>query len=354
MNKKFLAIAVGAAMVAGATTATAGDEPTFYGKIHVSLDSMNNGTSGSATEDGTFISSNSSRLGIKGKVDLSGSLKAVYKYEMSTSYDDGAAVNGNRNAYLGLNSGGHTVIAGRHDMPYKTVGRKFDLFGDTIGDTRTMTRHSNASVPICGCGADWADRRSNVLMYTGKFDAVGVKVAYGSEEGTDDTSDLGLGITYKGGPIKVMFAHETHGKGNLGGVKDSTGDVLNGSYKMGNLKFLAGYHQVSDVAGIGGIDVSGYMLGAAMKSGMNTFKIQYSASEFDVTGFSDTAGTMIAVGADHNFSKKTKVYVVYATVSNDDQVDFQLGRGTGHDATTSASAPGDGGSGLSLGMIHKF
>ena len=56
MNKKLLAIAVGAAMVAGATAATAGDEPTWYGKIHMSIDSMDNGGDLTANEgDGIFV-----------------------------------------------------------------------------------------------------------------------------------------------------------------------------------------------------------------------------------------------------------------------------------------------------------
>lgn len=352
MNKKLLAIAVGAAMVAGATAATAGDEPTFYGKIHMSIDSMDNAADAPNDSDGIFVSSNSSRLGIKGKVDLDGGMKAVYKYEMSTHYSTNQDVDGNRNAYLGLNSGGHTVIAGRHDMPYKTVGRKMDLFGDTIGDTRALTR-------LKVDGDDWADRRDNVIMYTGKFDAVAVKVAYAPEEGKDDSSDLGIGVTYKGGPIKVMFANETHGKGNLtaGGapvVKDSTGNTIGASYKMGNMKFLATYNAVSNVGGNDGVDANGWGLGAAMKSGMNTFKIAYSSVEIDATGLSDSDATLIAVGADHAFSKKTKVYVVYSQISNADNVDFAFAD-TGHDGTVAASpVGGDSPSGFSLGMIHKF
>jgi predicted porin len=171
MNKKLLAIAVGAAMVAGATAATAGDEPTFYAKIHMSIDSMDNGGTGDAA-DGIFVSSNSSRFGFKGAADLDGGLKAVYKYEISTDYTGGLA--GNRNAYLGLKGGFGQIIAGRHDMPFKTVGRKFDLFGDTIGDNRAVTR-LGSKLDFGGglkSGDDWADRKSDVIMYTNKIGAV--------------------------------------------------------------------------------------------------------------------------------------------------------------------------------------
>ena len=348
MNKNILAIAVAAAMVATATVATAG-EPTIYGKIHVSIDSMDNdATLAADAEDGLYVSSNSSRLGIKGAVDLDGGLKAVYKYEMSTDYSSAGNVNGNRNAYLGLKGGFGQIIAGRHDMPFKTVGRKHDLFGDTIGDSRAIMRAKDS-------GDDFADRRDNVVMYTNTFGAVGVKVALGQEEGTDDAGDTGIGISFKQGPLKVMFANETHGTANLtGGTKDSTGNILAGSYKMGNMTFLAGYMAISDVTGAAGTDVTGYTLAGVMKSGMNSFKLQYTGAEVDATGLTDSAASLLSLGVDHKLGKKTSVYAVYAAISNDDNVDFNFSD-TGHAGTVGASTTGgDSPSGISLGMIHKF
>jgi predicted porin len=346
MNKKLLAIAVGAALVAVATAATAGDEPTFYGKIHMSIDSVDNGGSVDG-DDGLFVSSNSSRLGIKGAVDLDGGLKAVYKYEMSTNYST-ADLAGNRNAYLGLKGGFGQVIAGRHDMPFKTVGRKHDLFGDTIGDHRAVTRAKLS-------GDDWADRRDDLIMYTNKFGAVGVKVAYGSEEKTKDSSDLGIGLDFKQGPLSVMYAHETHGTAPLtAGTEDSSGDILAGTYSMGSMTFAAGYAAMSDVGGttadIG--QVAAYTLGGAFKSGMNTFKLQYTSAETDV---SDTASTILAVGVDHKLGKKTTIYAVYASISNDALMSNSFNSSGGHDKTyNNPSVAGDDSTGISVGMIHKF
>jgi predicted porin len=346
MNKKLLAIAVGAAMVAGATAATAGDEPTFYGKIHLSVDMLdNNDPAPGADADGIYVSSNSSRLGIKGAVDLDGGLKAVYKYEMSTDYDNNALA-GSRNAYLGLKGGFGQVIAGRHDMPFKTVGRKNDLFGDTIGDNRAITR---ARIN----GDDWADRSSDIIMYTNKFGAVDLKVAYVVEdEAGDDSEDLGIGINFKQGPLKVMFANETHGNGSGAGVKDSTGNIIAASYKMNNMKFHAGYGAISDIGGVADTDGTVMTLAAAMKAGMNTFKLQYTTLEQDVSGTKDDA-TVTAVGVDHKLGKKTSVYAVYAVIANDTNTAYGVDSGGGHGSTLGGIADEDSG-GFSLGMIHKF
>jgi predicted porin len=362
MNKKLLAIAVGAAMVAGATAATAGDEPTFYAKIHMSIDSMDNGGTGDSA-DGIFVSSNSSRFGFKGAADMDGGLKAVYKYEISTDYTGSIA--GNRNAYLGLKGGFGQIIAGRHDMPFKTVGRKHDFFGDTIGDHRAVTRAGGNNIvdvdgagPLGKSGDDWADRRSNVIMYTNKFGAVGFKLAYAPEETGKDNTDMGLGLDFKQGPLKVMFAYETHGKGNLdafqgdvnnasGTLDDSTGMMLAGTYKMGSATIAAGYGQIESLDGVDGADADVMTLGAAMKSGMNTFKIQYTNTDFD-----GDAASITALGVDHKLGKKTKVYAVYAAIANDDVVGMGFG-GTGHSSTVS-NVIGEDASGFSLGMIHKF
>ncbi len=352
MNKKLLAIAVGAAMVAGATTAIAADEPTFYGKIHVSIDSMDNDAAAPNDEDGIFVTSNISRLGIKGSEDLGGGLSAIYQYEMFTDYATAGAVMGERNAFLGLKGGFGQVIAGRYDMPFKTIGRKHDLFSDTIGDTRALSR-------VKGDGDDWADRRDNLIMYTNTFGPIGLKVALGQEEATDKGADIGIGISYNQGPVNVMFVSETHGKGNLGNpvgtaTKDSTGNALMGSYNMGNMQFLAGYSMISDVQGSAGSDYNLFTLGGAMKAGANTFKLQYTSGEVDCTGCTGTAATLIAVGADHKFTKNTKAYVAYAAIDNDANMDMSFSD-TGHGATVAASPnDGDSPSGLSLGLIHTF
>jgi predicted porin len=328
----------------------------------MSIDSMDNGGTGDAA-DGLFVSSNSSRLGIKGAVDLDGGLKAVYKYEMSTNYStadqstttvlgtgekvvtkQSNGLSGNRNAYLGLKGGFGQVIAGRHDMPFKTVGRKADLFGDTIGDTRQVLRGKVGK-------DDYADRRDNVMMYSNKFGAVDFSLAYAPEETGKDNTDMGLGLGFNAGPVKVMFAHETHGGGNLGTNNDSTGDMITGMYKMGDMAFLAGYGQMSDVDGNKGDggQLTGYTLGGKMKSGMNTFKLQYSAAESDV---SKSASTLLALGVDHKLGKMTSVYAVYAAITNDDAAAAGF-TNSGHDATVAAVAAKDA-SGISLGMIHKF
>lgn len=69
----------------------------------------------------------------------------IYQYE--TGFDagmngkaasNGGALGSQRNTFIGATGTWGTVIAGRHDSPFKVMGRDYDLFGDTIGDSRNI------------------------------------------------------------------------------------------------------------------------------------------------------------------------------------------------------------------------
>ena len=80
MNKKLIAAAIAAAMVAPAAYAQA----TLYGKFHTSIDKNDND---SYDEDNWEVNSRASRLGVKGSEDLGGGLKAIYQLEVNVNSD---------------------------------------------------------------------------------------------------------------------------------------------------------------------------------------------------------------------------------------------------------------------------
>jgi predicted porin len=344
MNKKLLAIAVGAAMVAGSTAAMA--EATLYGKIHVSIDSLDNGSSVATTDndpaqDGIFISSNSSRLGIKGSEDLDGGLKVVYKYEMQSDYND-AVIAGSRNRYVGLSGGFGTVLVGAHDTPFKTIGRKHDLFGDTIADARNLTNDGSND-----------DRLSDLILYKNKFGAIGFAVSYQVEDSTVGSGGSSLGVTFKQGPLSLAAATANLSGGNFGATaEDQTGISVVGKYKFGPATVGVRYQDDTNKGGLDGADGTVTGVSASMKSGMNTFKINYLTRDNESATDDDT-GTLIALGVDHKMSKMTKVYAMYATMDNDDTANFGLG-GSGHDGDKPGATTGESYTGLSVGIVKKF
>src|SRR5690606_32163799 len=70
---------------------------TWYGRAHVSADFLDNGA-----DSATNVSSNSSRLGIRGSADLTDNLKGIFQIETTIAYDNGAGSLANRDTFVGL------------------------------------------------------------------------------------------------------------------------------------------------------------------------------------------------------------------------------------------------------------
>ena len=106
MNKKILAAAVAAAMVAPA--AALANDVTVYGIAHVSIDYLDSDNQGI---DGFDIASRASRLGFKGTEDLANGLKAIWKMEFGVDIADAGQCPGDLNGALAL-TGSPTVGQG--------------------------------------------------------------------------------------------------------------------------------------------------------------------------------------------------------------------------------------------------
>jgi len=339
MNKKLLALAVAGAMAA---PLAAQAEVTIYGVAHVSVDALDNDASGEDERDGLFVSSNSSRIGFKGSEDLGGGLKAIWQIESSVDLAHSGGVLAGRNSFVGLAGGFGAVIAGRHDTPFKIIGRKVDLFADQIGDAQNLTS-------VGGIG--WDLRPNNVVAYISPtFNGLQAIVAYVAEDGGEDTDAYSLNLTYSNGPLFLGAAYEQHNEGLttlVGGDDEETGFRLAASYEFGAFKVTGLYQNLSDVGGVSGDDADAWGLGAAYSFGNNVVKAQYYSVDSDATGDAD----MWAIGLDHNFSKSTTAYIAYAQTDNDDDGAYTM-EGPGHGSHF--DVVGDKPSGFSIGLIHKF
>ncbi len=353
MNKKLLTLAVGAALAAGMSVAQA--EVTVYGKAHASIDVIDN----DAGSEQTFISDNSSRIGVRVSEDIGGGMKALGQWEISTRTDIANTMTPNRNSFLGLGSDAFgTIRVGKYDTPYKDIGRKTDLFNERVGDTRNVIGLGSAD------GAFDA-RPSNVVRYDSPSFG-GLQVALLHKSGAEETSQNGAGaatapadngarynsasVSYQGGPLFAAFGYETH---DATGSDDETGMRLGVGFKSGALTVNALYEMLSDVGGTAGADADNYGVGAAFKFGNATAKAQYFISEPDVVGASADS-TLMAVGLDYAFSKTVTAYVAYAQVDNDPGRDNSVASANGGHGDTLAVVDGTTPSAFSVGMEMNF
>ena len=139
MKKSLIALAVAGSFAAPAAFAATANVD-IYGVMNIAIEDTD--VSGRDLN----VVDNFSRIGFKGSEDLGGGLKAIWQIESQLSnnaqdgvggaYDAGTTGDslGNRNTFIGLSGGFGTVLAGRHDTPYKIATGKYDIFGDTIAD----------------------------------------------------------------------------------------------------------------------------------------------------------------------------------------------------------------------------
>jgi predicted porin len=350
MNKKLLAFAVAAAFAAPMVANADSGNVTIGGTLKVSVDSLDNGN-----DRNWNVSNNSSNIWFKGAEDLGNGLKAVWQLTTYVGLGDTGAPSGqnswtNGNSFLGLAGGFGTVVLGKHDTPFKILGRKVDLFGDQIGDSRNL---------ISAGGATWDLRPDNVLAWiTPTFSGFHAALAHvtnvGAGAATETSIDAwsALGI-YENGPITAGLAYERHNMSNTGAAtmpNDESAWRLAGGYDFGAGKVNALWQRMSDIGG-GTTDRSTWGLGASFKVGGGAAKIQYTKAG-DVSNTSETGATMWSLGYDHNLSKRTVAYAAIAKTSNDNAATFSA-FGGGHGDNPGIMV-GDNGTGFSLGLTHSF
>ncbi len=314
MKKKLLALAVAAALPMVSQAATA--DVTIYGKIHTSIDYVNPDAKGA---DSIYdVTSRASRLGFKGSEDLGDGLKLIWKMETSYNTAEGG-FGGGRNTYIGLAGGWGTFLYGRHDTPMKMSTGKLDLFVDELADY-------NAT-------AGFVDIRANdaIAYVTPSFSGLTLVGAVVPDADYDGTGDLGgaysVAAMYSNGGLFLAAAWEQ--LDDLFGGANVDHWRIGAGFDMGNFHIGAVYADQGNITDSNNLQISG-----AMKFGNNKVKAMWAQIDPD----SGSKLNAWAIGLDHNFSKRTKMYVQYA----DSEAGLQ-----------STNPSGDQ-SGFSFGMVHKF
>jgi predicted porin len=343
MKKKLLMAAVAAALVAGPMVVAHAAGATLYGHMHLSMDRYDN----DVNEEGT-MSSNSSRFGIKGDEDLGGGLKAIYQMESGVfNVDEGnGGLSGDlRNTFVGFSGGWGTVKLGRHDTPYKDLGRKLDNFNEQVGDMRNFI----------GNAGTYDKRVSNMIRYESpNFSGLNAVVQNTSNNGDEFVAgshkDTSVGLNWTAGPLFLGAAWNEVGNATN---DDTTGMRLAGAYTFNDFMIGLLWESLSDIGGIAGTDRDAMGLVASMKMGNNKFKFHWlDADELD--NAANTGGDMWAIGVDHMFSKTALVYLNYASVGNDTASTFNTANGPGGHGDFLAASAGKDATAFSAGYILKF
>ncbi len=240
MNKKLVAVAVAGLLAAPLAAQAQTANVTLYGRLNLTMEAVNgqqlqdpaNGLpvpGGASGVNRTVyrVSSNSSRLGVRGSEALGGGLSAIFQIESNVSADTGGGLLGTRETYVGLQGSWGTVKMGNFLAPYDDIHPIF-------GNVPTLT------TSILSTAALWAQGSQSI--YNGGFDArQGNSIRYDSPRvkgflgsvqisqldassgqggvnyGTTATEQrhayiLSTGGFYANGPFQAGVAYEAHNK----------------------------------------------------------------------------------------------------------------------------------------------
>ncbi len=350
MKKSLIALAVAGAVSAPAFAATSNVD--IYGIMNIAIEDMNHTPTGAAGANQKYtpsVVSNTSRWGFKGTEDLGGGLKAVWQIESKLDNNGttiGGTTVGDRNTFIGLAGDFGTVVAGRHDTPYKLGTGSLDIFGDTIADYN-LGRADGVEVLMNAHDA----RVGNALAYisptwSGFHFAAAVVLANDPTSNNDSIDATSLTGVYANGPLFGSLSYQNV-KDVVAVGADSKAWKLGLGYSFGDAKVGFIYEKVS--ADTTAKDRKSYLVNGSYAMGPIVLKAQYGkVSDAYFSAGSDDQN-MWALGADYNLSKRTTAYFVYASADSDITKAATVLTG----ATLSASNT-SGADGWNIGIKHSF
>lgn len=373
----------------------------LYGHLDLSIDDATKGLGDRANigAQGKLgwvpdISSNLSRIGVRGSHDLGNGLKAVFQIETqvdvsatpgSTTDASSKGAFASRNSFLGIAGGFGAFKAGKTDAPYKlstgrmdpfsaTVGDYNSIMGNTGGDNRAEfdTRLSHAAwyespkmgaFSLSALFAPGQNRASdNSIVAEGEPNCSGGNNAPCTDGSFGDVFSI-AGVLNTG-PLYAIAAYELHKKVNRTGdeappvpvgavgVVDETAYKVGAQYKLpSNTTLNAIFERMTRNAPDSNFNErqrNGYWLALTQKltpeddlnlgwaHAAKTPGGPGSGTMADGTlavGSLDDASNMYALGYKHHWDKQTTWYAVYARQANHAAAHYDLGA-SGHGITT--------------------
>lgn len=311
MNKKLLAIAVGATLVAPMLAAQA--DVKVYGRIYGELASEKNGNP--ATFDGITQDDNQgeSRVGVQVTEDLGNGLKAFGVVEWGFDVNDNCstttsgtscALFQNRIGYAGISGGFGSVALGTFDGAYKTAGGVgYDPFVAT-----GLQARGNAGMAASAFGQS-SYVNPMVEYKSPNFGGFTGQVQYGVAEGTAADGDMLIALKYGAKDWEVVYGYAKDDGTNKKNQK------IGGKAKFGNFT-VTGQYEATDITASTFDGGPGKFLYASLTYQMGNWGLTGALGQYNADAASKDAD-YLALGARYSFSKNTSAIIGYRKTDSD-------------------------------------
>ena len=330
---------------------------TLYGRVAGGVDYMNKIATGNGkTGDLLRYGSNQwgvSLWGLRAREDLGGGLSAVMNLESAFSSGDG------QGAGLGLFS--RYAVVGLSSNTYGTLwlGRAMGL-PDSEGWTVDPMGMQAISIGTLQNGRSWGSRGNAITYTSSNWGGLSFRAQAGLN-GTAGNFNAGRqlagSLSYENGPILIKGIYEE--------IRDAKGEFTNlytasrlyeagATYVVGSLKLFGGY-SLTRSGGATVADADNPM--AANKQQQFWLGGNYQVSPaLTLVGGAYRAirnnsagnGTLLALGANYFFSKRTLLYGTVGTVMNGGNAAFSV------EAGSNRPLAGASQQGIYTGIVHQF
>jgi len=383
MNKKLVAVAIAGALASPLAAQAQTANVTLYGRLNMDLEFVNGKQADGSNPTVNRVSSNSSRLGVRGTESLGGGLNAIFQIESNVSGDTGNSSGSglaSRETFVGLQGSWGKFTTGKFLMPMDDL---HPIFGNapTLTTSILSTAALWAQGPQSKADGGFDARTGNNVRYdspiiSGFTGAVqySTRDSSGNANGGDNGDHaselrhayvLGANIIYNNGPIQAGFGAE-HNHKVRGSDLNDTDFTVTGAYDFGTIMQgfglrLAGVYERTkyetptgdlkrDFFGVSGtIPVGGgkvYLFWGRANDGKGG-----AADGTTVGGLvkgSDTKSDQYEVSYSYNLSPRTLLYGGYVKLNNGGNAKYSF------NINSYSVAPGGKPGGLVLGIVHFF
>jgi GBP family porin len=301
----------------------------LYGRLDASVNSVRiSGVGATPSSQRSFLSSDTSRWGMRGSENLGGGLQAFFKLESGFNVDTGMPSNAaqyfNRETLVGLRSERHGSLSlGSQFTPNIALSLRVDPFQRSgMGASLTLFQRGGAA-GILGYPA----LHNNAVMYVSpNLNGFVGKAMYASNEGASPFGHSGsYALEYSRERLFVGLVHDrlnstgaAAGQAGLASV-DNRVTSLGASYDFQAFK-LYGYWVKAEVDGSSGM--TGGFLGVKVPAWRGEVNAVYQVRNVQDAANSDAR--LFAVQYMHPLSKRTSVYTSLGLQRNQGAAAFGL------------------------------
>ncbi len=349
MKKQLLAAAFATALTTPAMAQWPA-EIQFYGRVNVSAERIetDNSTNPAVPNQSNYeLVDNSSRIGFRGKKELTPGLNAIFQIESRVNLTDGGDVLSSRDSFAGLQGGFGTFRAGR------TIGPVYYATYDYISMHNHDTGTSSDAL-LHPTVVGFEGFMNNTLWYTSpKLGPVTVDVAFSLLDetrvsGQSQPRHIGLVGSYDSGALHAALSYANTENHAAIAPGDATAWTIGGAYDFKFMVLGALWEMAETDAGGVSVDSDYWRVAAMFPIGQHEVHLNYGLVDAD----GDRGAKQWTVGYNYNITKTTTVYAFYTMVDNDNAGTFLMGGST---STLPAASPaGAQYSSIAVGFRHNF